>query len=76
MIVHRKIHRVSDTRVPAVHRDEISAMIADSVATQVEEEMIQWGSKPGVANLASSLQKMLDANDFLVQGAEIQLDNA
>jgi hypothetical protein len=76
MMVHRKIHRVSDTRVPVIHRDEISAMIADSVATQVEEEMIEWGSKPRVAKLASSLESMLKENNFLLEGAQLQRDNA
>lgn len=59
-----------------IHRDEIGAMITDSVVAQVELEMAELGKKPGVAKLASALESMVEANSTLLERGGIQLENS
>ena len=76
-MVRCRIRRVSDPcGVPVIHRGDISTFIADSITAQVEEEIEIWGSKPGVTKLVRALEDMAQANDVLLKGAQIQLENS
>ena len=60
----------------AIRRNEISVIIADSVAAEVREEVADWGNKPGVPKLVSGLRKVLQENDVLLANGKILLENS
>ena len=74
--MHHEIYQVSDTRLAAIHRGDIGAMIADSIADQVEKEMADWGSKPGVPNFVKALKDMVETDDVLLEDGKILRDNS
>lgn len=77
MIVHRRIYCIPDTQPPTMlHRGEISAMITNTVAAQVQAEMAEWGSKPRVQKLVDALQNVAESDDALLEGCNIQLENS
>jgi len=65
-----------DTRVPVIHRDEISGLVAGSVATRVERGMAEWGEQSEAASLLSGLQGTLTTNNLTLEEAQIQLENS
>jgi len=67
---------VPQVPLPTTFRGEISAIIMKSVAAQVEEEMIEWGKKPGVPKLVNGLKDMVNTNNALLDSGNIQLRNS
>ena len=63
-------------KLPAIRRNEIGVIIADSVAAEVKVEVADWGNKPGVPRLVSGLRKVLQENDALVASGRILLENS
>lgn len=51
-------------------------MIAEVVVAEVEEEMADWGSQPGVPALVNALERMANTNKKLVDATAIQLNNS
>lgn len=60
----------------AIPRNEISAIITNSIAAEVEEEMKEWGSKSGVPKLVERLESLVETNDGLLESGGIQLGNS
>jgi len=56
--------------------EDVRTMIADMIATEVEEEMAEWGSQPSVSSLVTALERMVNANQKLVDASTIQLNNS
>jgi len=74
--MHHGIYWVSDTRLAAIHRGEIGAMIADSIADEVEKEMADWGNKSGVPNFVKALKDMVETNNVLLEDGKILRGNS
>ena len=51
-------------------------MITDSIADQVEKEMADWGSKPGVPNFVKALKDMVETNDVLLEDGKVLRENS
>lgn len=56
--------------------DEISVIIKDSIAAQVEVEMADWGNKPRVPKLVNALEAMVETNNILLEDGRNQLENS
>ena len=51
-------------------------MITEIIAEEVEEEMVNWGSQPGVSAFVRALEKMVKENEEESKASKIQLDNS
>jgi len=56
--------------------EDVGAVITEAIAKEVEEEMVNWGTQPGVSAFVRALEKMVKENEEESKASKIQLDNS